>query len=147
MAYKIVHVFDEYKTCTKCWKDKHTSEFYKSSSSHDGMRPECKACAKERHKGYVPKEKRSTSKNRIYTLKYKYGLTVEDFNRMVEDQDGRCMICDDRYDDKLVIDHCHETSAVRGLLCSNCNSALGLLRDDPEIVTNAARYLRQHGKV
>ncbi len=44
---------------------------------------------------------------------------------------------------RLVIDHCHSTGAIRGLLCSNCNTAIGLLSDNPEIIRKAADYLEK----
>ena len=66
---------------------------------------------------------------------------------MLEDQGGVCAICkgppNGRYD-KYVIDHDHRTGNVRGLLCNNCNAAIGFLRDDVELVDAAARYLREH---
>jgi hypothetical protein len=70
-----------------------------------------------------------------------YNMTVEDYEAMVESQKGVCLIC--HRDRKLVIDHCHESGEVRGLLCGACNLMLGLLRDDPQILRRALRYLEK----
>lgn len=76
-----------------------------------------------------------------------YGISEAEADQMLEDQDGVCAICkgppNGRYD-KYVIDHDHETGSVRGLLCNNCNAAIGFLRDDVELVDAASRYLQKH---
>ena len=78
---------------------------------------------------------------RKYKLK-EYGLTQDDYDDLLKKQDGRCGICEFKVlDKKLVVDHCHLTGRVRGLLCTKCNVAIGLLRDDPELVKAALRYL------
>lgn len=55
----------------------------------------------------------------------RYGLTIEDFDRMMVEQDGKCALCLRAVDYRLFVDHDHETGRVRGLLCSKCNGALG----------------------
>lgn len=89
--------------------------------------------------------------HRRYELKKKYGLTIDDYDRVYQEQGGRCAICGDqkaasttgagRGQDCLVIDHCHTSGAFRGLLCHNCNKVLGLMRDDPARLRAAAEYL------
>lgn len=77
----------------------------------------------------------------------KYGIPVALYARMYAEQHGKCAICRDvrRTGARgLVIDHDHETGRARALLCSRCNSAIGLLGDDPNIVVAAAAYLAQH---
>ena len=64
----------------------------------------------------------------------------EDYQRMWDEQDGFCPICEES-PDELVVDHCHDTGEVRGLLCRKCNAAIGQMHDDPEIVRNAVKYL------
>lgn len=84
--------------------------------------------------------------NRESYLRNKFGLEPEDYQRLLAAQDGRCAIC--RTDrpggakKHFPVDHCHETGAVRGLLCDRCNRALGLFGDDVEILLKAAEYLR-----
>lgn len=75
-----------------------------------------------------------------YKLKHKYGITRSQYEALGESQDWKCMICSG--DDALCVDHCPTTGKVRGLLCKSCNSAIGFLRDDPDLVERAAAYLR-----
>jgi hypothetical protein len=83
---------------------------------------------------YTPEQRRR------WHLKAKYGLTLEEYETMRVEQDGKCAICESGTL-QLVVDHCHKTGRVRGLLCVSCNASLGLLRDDPEVILRAAQYL------
>ena len=71
-----------------------------------------------------------------------YGLSLQSHAGLFLVQEGRCAICKDeaKTAEDLVVDHDHGTGAVRGLLCANCNSALGLFKDDPRRLL-AADYL------
>lgn len=71
-----------------------------------------------------------------------YGLTVTAFDAMVATQGGRCAICRRVPDERLHIDHDHETGAIRGLLCASCNRGLGLLGDDEARLEAALAYMR-----
>ena len=107
------------------------------------MRPQTRisnaeACARYR-RGY-PDRRRDT------LLKHKYGITLSDFNRMLKEQGGRCAICQNDEPGRSgqwLVDHCHDTGEVRGLLCHKCNSGIGLLRDSVPIVRSALRYLKR----
>jgi hypothetical protein len=79
-------------------------------------------------------------------LKRMFGITVEQFDAMLASQDGRCAICDtnDPGQRHFHVDHDHATNVVRGLLCGNCNKALGLMREDPARLLAAERYLQSH---
>ena len=71
-----------------------------------------------------------------------YGISIDEFNQMMEDQGNKCYICDgDNGHIALCIDHDHKTGKVRGLLCNKCNRAIGLLDDNPELLIIAAAYL------
>jgi hypothetical protein len=72
-------------------------------------------------------------------LREQYGLTVEEYDRLLAAQGGGCALCGSA--ERLAIDHDHDTGAVRGLLCHACNTGIGLLRDDPERALRAAAYL------
>lgn len=94
---------------------------------------------------------------RAYWLKWKYGITAQERQAMLDIQGGKCAICrrdsetlrrpGKRRDGKeplgLVVDHNHETKEVRGLLCNRCNRAIGLFDDDPGLLMAAAVYLKQ----
>lgn len=69
----------------------------------------------------------------------KYNLTPEQFDAMVHEQGGACAIC--RSVERLCVDHDHGSGVVRGLLCSTCNAALGLLGDTAETLAQAVGYL------
>lgn len=71
----------------------------------------------------------------------RYGLTVEQYEAMEDAIDGVCPIC--TWSERLVVDHCHGTGKVRGLICRNCNSALGLMRESRALL-RAAQYLIEH---
>lgn len=81
-----------------------------------------------------------------YDLKRGYGISYKEYAKILVGQGGVCAICKgnqtDRYKN-LSVDHCHETGAVRGLLCSKCNLALGGFKDSPELLDRAKDYLLQ----
>lgn len=84
-------------------------------------------------------------------LKRVYGITLIDYKAMLDSQNHLCKICGaegflmkEHHQIKLVVDHCHQSGKVRGLLCHNCNRALGLLKDSPEILLSAKNYLEEN---
>lgn len=83
-------------------------------------------------------------KVRDYHLKAKYGIPYGTFDRLMQEQDGRCAICRREPDRTLHVDHDHETGAVRGLLCDTCNRGIGYFHEDPERLRAAASYVDHH---
>lgn len=82
--------------------------------------------------------------NRYSFIKTTYGLSKSDYLAMLEQQESKCAICRiETHTNKnpLCVDHCHSTEKIRGLLCKKCNWAIGLLKDNPEIMLNAASYV------
>lgn len=75
-------------------------------------------------------------------LRRKYGMTVENYNRMLLLQNFGCAACRRRPDEELVIDHDHRSGRVRGLLCRHCNTVLGLVFEDPENLSRLANYIQ-----
>lgn len=132
------------------------AEFYADRKRADGLHAYCKACckrrAKARYAALTDEEKAErTRKHREYVkanpekiAAHKrlsaYGLTDEAFAFWLSKQDGVCGICRGPMV-PICVDHDHSTGAVRGLLCSDCNKALGFLRDDPRRALAAATYL------
>lgn len=89
-------------------------------------------------------EKRKENKLR------KYNLTLAEYYELLEKQNGKCVICETSGDSKNTfpcVDHCHDSGMVRGLLCKYCNASLGLMRDDPQLLENAAEYLYKFKKL
>ena len=83
--------------------------------------------------------------NRAKNLKTRYGITEDQYLDMLRRQQGRCAICDLRHldhDGPLVVDHCHTTLEIRGLLCDACNTSLGKMGDSPERLIRASDYLQ-----
>ena len=101
----------------------------------------------------ISKKYTNTHKNEIkirskkWSLKTKYGLSITEFDNLLLSQDNRCAICKEPLDlqnpKNVNIDHNHLTGKVRGILCLKCNVAIGLLRDNPEYVYNAYKYLKE----
>lgn len=86
-------------------------------------------------------------------LERKYGISLDAYRALFEAQGGVCAICGEEDTSKpefagklwsLAVDHDHATGKVRALLCARCNWAIGLLRESPEIMENAAAYIREH---
>lgn len=101
-----------------------------------------RACNPAYAKRFQPSEK-----YRRYNLSRNYGLSVAEFERMRSTQQGRCAICRSLPDyphGVLVVDHCHLRDRVRQLLCNNCNTAIGLLRDNPITAAQLVAYLLRH---
>jgi hypothetical protein len=80
-----------------------------------------------------------------FKLKYKYGLTEDAFKAIFDSQDGACATCRDPFakPTDAQVDHCHNTGIVRGLLCANCNRALGMVGDDINVLRQMIEYLRR----
>lgn len=77
-------------------------------------------------------------------LKRKFGITPEDYNKMFLDQEGKCLICLRHQRDlklTLAVDHSHITGEIRGLLCHQCNHAIGLFYENKESIKRALEYL------
>lgn len=88
---------------------------------------------------------------RAWSLKTHFGITPQDYEKMFESQQGRCAVCDQQEtaerDGKLValaVDHDHKTGSIRGLLCSKCNCALGLVGDNAERLRSMIAYIERN---
>lgn len=100
---------------------------------------------REQNRDYIreyKKEHYDSSAKRESDLKKKYGMSLQDYEDMVSEQDSTCLICEEHVG-KLLVDHCHESGEVRGLLCSPCNTGIGHLREDVKILEKAIEYLRR----
>jgi hypothetical protein len=154
------------KLCVKCGETKPLDEFsVKVYGVSDGQRyprgfsTHCRSCIKEYRAHYYDRNQEDfNQKNKEYRTsdpaKYnreqskrylrkslrKYGLTVDDYQRLYDAQQGKCEICG-THQDRLVIDHCHATGRMRGLLCRLCNAGLGYAKDNPHVLRRMIRYL------
>lgn len=116
------------KRCSRCRKLTPLNGFYKSKKAKDGLRSECKKC-------FSKKYKNTPDKNRLL----RYGITVNEYHTMLLSQKNKCLIC--KEEKELLVDHCHETGIVRGLVCHLCNTGIGMLKDSTELLANALQYL------
>lgn len=130
------------KVCTKCREEKDLSEFYNRTKSKDGKGFRCKSCIT-----VIMQNSHNPALSREKALVKNYGITHEQYEEMLERQSHKCAICESaehglRKEAKhWPIDHCHKTNLVRGVLCTNCNQALGYFKDDITILENAINYL------
>lgn len=132
------------KYCSKCKQTLNVSEFHKHKKY--GYQGYCKVCMKASRRKHTPEE------NRRIDLKRHYGLTPEEYDIKLSAQGGKCAAngCDEIAEYKpgvlfaLAVDHNHDTGEVRGLLCSQCNRALGLLKDNPELIQGLLNYRKKY---
>jgi len=143
------------RICAKCKKRKRLNEYHKSKRHSLGRKLECADCTNKYlrdhyNKNYKGKPE-TKRKQTEYHYKRKYGIEYKDYLKMYEKQKGRCLIClfifpkvgtfSKGKKDVLVVDHCHNSGKIRGLICNKCNQGLGLFNDCPETIINAAFYL------
>ena len=105
-------------------------------------RPEIKEKRREYLKEYESRPE-NKEKKRARHLKRHYGISVEEYERMLCEAAGRCAVCGE----ELLaphVDHNHKTGKIRGLLCPQCNIGLGMFNDSAEILAKAASYLRSN---
>lgn len=139
------------KTCNKCNQIKPLVEFYKAkTNTSDGRRGDCKSCKdstiaiwRGANKDRVKATARASNKtNRLRNRLYRYKLTPDQYHQMLVDQNSLCKICSTHTNDKvLVVDHCHKTGKVRGLLCRKCDTLISLL-DNPDLFSKALSYIK-----
>ena len=81
-------------------------------------------------------------------IKSRYGISGDQYRyeywRLFEMQDGKCAVC--KQDKKLVLDHDHRTGKIRALLCTNCNTAVGLMKENPDFVQGLLNYAKSYEK-
>ena len=148
------------KTCKNCNAEKELSEFRfirKNKNGTDLHKSHCNDCTRkqqlQRYHNLTNDKKTERRQKSIETLgkdyfkRYKlnryYNLTLEEFNQMYEDQNGKCFLCERVILGKEVkVDHDHKTGKVRKLLCHNCNTSLGLLNEDVKLFEKCIEYLK-----
>lgn len=140
------------KTCRECGTDKPLTEYHKAKVNRDGRENRCKGCKKKAAQTPEAMEARR-ARSYKYVLKHHYGLTVEDYERLIEEQNNSCACCSDPWDSVVVrqaharwcVDHNHATGEVRGLLCNACNAMLGQAQDNVDRLAAGIVYLNERG--
>lgn len=135
------------RTCKKCGGYKPLSGFYREPRAPDGAQSWCKSCHTKRNRKWRRDHPELTATYyRKSKLRRKYGQTPESYEALLRSQQGVCAIClavcpTGR---RLAVDHCHTTGAVRGLLCTNCNTSIGKFKDSPALLQAAILYLEKN---
>ena len=122
------------KYCSKCKIVKPLFEFNIKSNGRKLAQSHCIECDNKKNK-----------ENGIFR---DFGITLKDYDKMLEKQNGGCKICGTKEighkrQGRFCVDHNHKTGKIRGLLCTNCNRLLGAAKDDIEILTKAITYLTE----
>ena len=141
------------KTCSRCSQEKPLSDFRTRGGHQTHLtKSRCNQCLYEEHKQWVTnnpirvREYRSKDKCTIVKRCARHGISPEQLTRTYELQGGKCPICTNLIElMNSAIDHNHTTGEFRGILCKTCNRALGLFRDNPDILRSAATYLELKG--
>lgn len=143
--------------CTKCKEPKPEAAFGKSKDKRNGFLSWCRKCSAKSSSAWQKRnlkeayqqireaklrkpELYKASSRRGY-LRRTYGLTEAQYSKMVEKQKGLCGICEKKSKRRLHVDHCHQTGIIRGLLCLQCNTALGKFQESPVVLSLAIIYL------
>ena len=135
------------KVCTKCGLEQQEENYYviKSSGNRHGS---CKSCFKKKSKASAKKLGRRHRKN--IELLHNYGITIEQFDQMMEDCNSQCVCGATKgraNKEALHVDHDHSTGQVRGLLCHSCNRTIGLVEGNvgslfsPNLLRKLADYM------
>ena len=144
--------------CTRCQKKKTLEEMSVDKERKSGLSSWSKACRAYTAKKWAnlnPEKAKENKKSpgylkqREYMLRHRYGLSLEEYDLLLEQQEHSCAICKKHIDEMtypLHVDHCHEKGHVRGLLCSACNLYVGYVKNNPSVFPNISfSYLKLPG--
>lgn len=140
-----ISIIDGYEVlpCSRCKRNLPLENFAKDGRAVFGYASYCREC-------YASYNRENSKRRTGYRLRKLYGIDRETYDKLYRNQGGECWICRKACEaintsrsnaNVLVVDHCHITGKVRGLLCGSCNRGLGFLRDDIDILYSAIRYL------
>jgi hypothetical protein len=132
------------KVCTTCNIEKPINEFYLRGGNYspNSRKAKCKSCdilrVRKRHQDNPERTKNND-------LKRLYGITLNEYTQMLTEQNNQCAVCHTTdpggKHKKFMVDHCHTTGKVRGLLCKRCNIALGEVNDNIGTLQAMVEYL------
>lgn len=149
------------KHCNFCGENKKRTEFSKQKSAKDGLCHRCRSCKAVLRKKYRDRDREyckmwnRKNKERRKEITFKkdlwknFKITPEEYNTMLQKQDFGCAICKQKKSKsgrRLAVDHCHKSNEIRGLLCNECNTGLGLFQDDVIKLEAAIVYIRSRSR-
>jgi len=135
----------KFKVCTKCDKKKKLTDFYAVCKGRGGEKKEsqCKKCKRKYKKIWRQK---NPEYHRNYALIKNYGITLEDYKKILEVQNFKCDLCKrprSKFKRNFDVDHNHKTGFIRGLICNYCNYRLmRFFKDDKQLMINLINYLK-----
>lgn len=157
-------VTDEGRLCSKCQTRLPLGSFGPDKGRKDGLSRRCRDCKKMQHTEWRQRnadhirEQARLNREKNYwadpvdardrSIRTKYRISKSDIKILLSEQGGVCAICKSAFshtwksNKRMCVDHCHSSLKVRGLLCNACNTAIGMLYDDPDLAESAAAYLR-----
>jgi recombination endonuclease VII len=142
------------RICTTCKIDKPLDQYF-TRHDREVTRSKCKSCSNKKRNIYLNKAKKANpakykDASNISGLKIRYGLDKETYELLLKKQNNLCVICKKPETrilrgnlTNLSVDHCHETGKIRALLCSKCNTLIGLGNEDVNILQSAIKYLKK----
>lgn len=129
--------------CCGCKKVLPEDSFYRRRAHKTRRNTRCKTCTAVSVKNW----RENNPERQAHTMRKNiYGLSKDNFIEIYQTQDGKCGACKKdipTYGRDISVDHNHDTGQVRGLLCHNCNDALGKLKDNPETVLSLYEYINK----
>jgi hypothetical protein len=132
------------KSCTKCKTVKPREGFPLNSRNPRLLTSICRDCSNQyKDPDYYKKNRdKSIKTSRASMLRRTYNITESEYDKMLKEQNEVCKLCGKPPSKKrLAVDHCHKTGKIRGLLCSFCNTGIGMLKDDVVLLQKAIEYL------
>ena len=128
------------RKCSNCLEVKSEDDFGLQPKGKYGLKSRCKACIAKLKTKSTPEQLERANYLRRFR---KYGLTEEQYLKLISDSGNKCMICSKEFKTATdaFIDHCHSTGLVRGVLCSSCNSGLGFFKDSSLLLSKANNYI------
>jgi hypothetical protein len=132
--------------CKAAWREAHPEERRSRDAAYRKAHPE-----KYNTSGRASWRKANKEKIKMYWIRKTYGLTSEEYKKLLDDQKGVCYLCHQPETRKrrgallpLCLDHCHQSGKVRKFLCFRCNTVLGMVEEDPILVENLKTYIVEH---
>ena len=144
------------KTCRGCMQPKTLDQFLASRTDPKTgrvvLRSRCRTCGSATATAWQKANpERTKRQKKTWRLQSEYGISLEEYEALLVKQNSKCALCGIEESRShlgggnymLCVDHCHDTGAIRGLLCNNCNRGLGFLGDRIETLEGAIRYLKE----
>lgn len=143
-------VVAEEKECLICKTIKPLVSFHKHGATRTRRSPYCSDCANKKARDWTAANSHRDDykkRKRANYYKHKYNLSIEQVEEIFDNQNGCCDICRKQLHKGFQgfdVDHCHKTGKIRGILCNNCNKAIGGLQESVENLKSAILYLEKY---